>query len=164
MGRFGLFRKPQWVQLFTYKFPARYVRSNYLEDLKRILVVDDDIELLNSIKRILFNKRGIWDLDFVDSVSLAKEKLSTKKYDVVLTDIQMPEQDGFSLISFMRNEAIDTSIPIVVFSGLGDTRLKQRVLNLGVTDFLNKPINSSELIARLQNVITLKIPEYPFGT
>ena len=123
---------------------------------KIILFVDDEPELLDSIHRMLDRREPEWHSEFAVSVPMAIEKLQQNEFDTVVTDIHMPDQNGFELISFLRNEFADTRIPILVLSGSNDTKLKSDVLNLGVTDFLNKPINIYELIARLKNMLNLK--------
>ena len=123
---------------------------------KSILFVDDEPELLNSIQRMLQTQIPEWHPDFALSVPAAIEKLRQNEFDTVVTDIRMPGQDGFELISFLRNEFKAYRIPILVLSGLEDSQLKSQVLGLGVTDFLNKPINVYELIARLKNMLNLK--------
>ena len=123
---------------------------------KSILFVDDEPELLNSIQRMLQTRIPEWHPEFALSVLAAIEKLRQNEFDTVVTDIRMPGHDGFELISFIRNELKVSRIPILVLSGLDDSQLKSQVLDLGVTDFLNKPINVYELIARLKNMLNLK--------
>ena len=123
---------------------------------KSILFVDDEPELLNSIRRMLKTKTPEWHSEYSLSVEDAVKKLKKNEFDTVVTDIRMPGQDGFELISFLRGGFRNNRIPILVLSGLDDSRLKPKVLGLGVTDFLNKPINVYELIARLKNMLNLK--------
>jgi len=118
--------------------------------------VDDEELFLQSIQRILHKHSLTWRMDFVGNVEAALYELHRQSFDVVVTDIKMPGRDGFDLISTMKNDPSIRDIPIIVLTGSNEKYLKSQALKLGATDLLNKPIDSTELIARIQNTLNLK--------
>ncbi len=124
-----------------------------------ILFVDDEKIFLEGIRRILYKYSQNWNMGFVYSVDEALQELQNGKYDIVITDIKMPGKDGFDLISILKNSPSTRDIPIIVLTGSNENQLKSQALNLGATDLLNKPLDSSELVARIQNTINLKFYE-----
>ncbi|HED63996.1 MAG TPA: response regulator, partial [Planctomycetes bacterium] len=117
---------------------------------------DDEQRLLDSTRRILRSKRSEWDMVFANSVDAALEVLEERPVDAIVSDINMPEKDGFDLIRAVRDRSDWVTIPIVILTGNAENDLKRRALELGATDLLNKPVHREDLIARLGNVIRVK--------
>ena len=86
----------------------------------------------------------------------AWEQLLETAYDAVVTDVKMPGLSGFDLLERIRQTEKTKDIPVVVLTGLNDRDLKERALNRGAIDLLNKPVETGQLIARLRNVLQLK--------
>jgi putative two-component system response regulator len=122
----------------------------------RILFVDDERRVLDSIRRVLGTAEPTWSLRFAESVSEAKRVLNAEPVDVVVTDLTMPCETGFDLLRFIRRSPNLSRIPVIVLTGLGDADLKRRALDGGAIDLLNKPISHDDLIARLRSVLQLK--------
>jgi response regulator RpfG family c-di-GMP phosphodiesterase len=98
----------------------------------------------------------MWEMYFVPGVKEALEILRTKEIDVVISDISMPVRDGFDLLSTIRNTKDTHDIPFLMLTGLDETGLKRKALDLGATDLLNKPAHREDLIARIKNMLRLK--------
>ena len=81
----------------------------------------------------------------------AKEVLSTRKPDIILTDIRMPKMDGIELSTFIRKE--HRGIKIVFISGYDDLNYFKAAMKLDATDYIIKPINFAELSEVLRKVI-----------
>lgn len=124
-----------------------------------ILFVDDEILFLEGVQRLLHKYSQKWNLGFVCSVDEALRKLQIEYFDVIVTDIKMPSKDGFELITVLKNEESTKNIPIIVLTGSNESNLKSKALNLGATDLLNKPLDPTDLVARIQNAINLKLYE-----
>lgn len=122
----------------------------------RILFVDDERNILEAFRRALRTQVHTWTMTFLDSPGEALQYLAEHPVDTIVTDIQMPGIDGFELIRQVREELGLREIPIIVVTGLGDTSLKRRALDLGATDLLSKPVDREDLIARLQSALQLK--------
>jgi two-component system KDP operon response regulator KdpE len=114
-------------------------------NLPKILVVDDEPQ----IRRFLRLGLGPHGYDCVEAATGAEAlKLFAKERpDVVVLDLGLPDQDGFSVIEEIRKAALT---PIVVLSARSDVEGKVRALELGADDYVTKPFDISELLARLK--------------
>jgi putative two-component system response regulator len=123
---------------------------------KQILVVDDDQRVLDALRRKLHDQSDDWAMTFVRHPETAWEQLLETAYDAVVTDVKMPGMSGLALLERMRQNDQTKDVPVVLFTGVDDNSLKERALNLGAADLLNKPIETSQLIARLRGVLQAK--------
>jgi len=123
---------------------------------RKILFVDDEQGVLDGLRRLLRSKRREWDMTFAIGVTPAIEALEADDYDTVVSDIDMPERDGFDLLQTIRAHPIWKAIPVVILTGNGESGLKRRALDLGATDLLNKPVDPDDLIARIRSVLRIK--------
>jgi two-component system, OmpR family, response regulator MtrA len=110
-----------------------------------IMVVDDDQDLGEMLGIVL---RGAgFDVDIVDRGDLVIERFRKSKPDLILLDVMLPGVDGIELCQQIRQES---QIPIVMLTAKGDTEDVIRGLEIGADDYLVKPFNSQELVARLK--------------
>ena len=112
-------------------------------------MVDDDVNVGNKIASFLRS-----DGSFVDVVDNGEEALSYAKvcsYDIVLVDIVMPGMDGHQMIKNFRRHGID--VPVTVISGISQTKEKVRAISSGADDFVTKPFDNDELLARIKAVV-----------
>lgn len=123
---------------------------------KRILFVDDEQNFLDGMRRMLQTQDGTWDTDFIANAYAAFDQICKTGYDTVVSDIKMPCMDGFELLEKIRNTEWTKDIPVLILTGSNENHLKQRALDLGATDLLNKPVNREDLIARLKSMLRLK--------
>ncbi len=126
------------------------------ESLKSILFVDDDADILASLRRLLRSKRSEWEMVFATSATEAEEMLAAGEFDVVVLDVKMPGRSGLDLLAEWRERSERPGFEIIMLTGLKDEELKRKSLELGATDLLNKPVARDDLIARLQNVLEMK--------
>ncbi|SPD74162.1 putative two component response regulator [uncultured Desulfobacterium sp.] len=122
----------------------------------RILIVDDEPNILNSLTRSLHCMSKNWSVHYSLSVDEAKEMLKSAKFDLVISDISMPGKDGFDLLAHIRREEATKDIPVLMLSGLSDRGLKGKALDMGASDLLHKPFDREELIARINSMLRLK--------
>ena len=94
-----------------------------------------------ALKRI----RGVRIVEANDGVDGLK-KLSSERFDLILTDINMPIMDGLKLVSLVRNDANYRSIPIVVITTEGAQEDRERALALGANDYITKPIQPTKIL------------------
>lgn len=123
---------------------------------QEILFVDDDINILNSINRILKQNHVPWIYRFAGGVDEALAILQEREVDAVIADICMPDRDGFELLGFLRSSKMWSDIPVVVLTGMYNPGLKNKALDMGATDLLNKPIIPDDLLARIRSVLQIK--------
>ncbi len=83
-------------------------------------------------------------------------KLATGKFDIILTDINMPIMDGLKLVKRVRTDATHKLTPIIVITTEGSTEDRKRALDLGANAYITKPIQAPQVIAKVKEL--LKIP------
>lgn len=109
---------------------------------KKILVVDDEPLILNALS-IYLKKMG-YNIDIAQDGKIAEEKLMTGSYDLVLTDLKMPNIDGRQLLQFMAKKFPD--IPKIVLTGYGEDEDIIVALKAGANDFLFKPLGDFAIL------------------
>ncbi len=122
----------------------------------RILIVDDELNALDALQRILRATQEPWELCFATTGRQAAQGLESANVDVVLIDVRMPGLDGFELLDQLRHTDSTRDLPAVMLTGANEPGLKRRALDLGATDLLTKPVDPDELIARIRSALRLK--------
>ena len=110
-----------------------------------ILVVEDSPTMR---QLITFALRRLSDVDITeasDGVDGLK-KISGVKFDLILTDINMPIMDGIKLVSLIRKDESNKDVPIIVITTEGGQEDRDRALALGANAYITKPVNAAELI------------------
>ena len=116
--------------------------------MNRILIIDDDKELCVLIKQSVLQE-GI-EADCCYSGKFGLLQLKEKEYQLVILDVMMPGFDGFEILEQIRKES---SLPILMFTSKNDSASKVRGLRAGADDYLTKPFDMDELIARILSLI-----------
>jgi signal transduction histidine kinase/CheY-like chemotaxis protein len=112
----------------------------------RILVVDDNADMRNYIRRLLQSR---WQVETVSDGQDALDAIRTTKPDLVLTDVMMARLDGFGLLHQLRAEHDLRDLPVIVLSARAGEEDRLDGLNAGADDYLTKPFSARELIARV---------------
>lgn len=115
----------------------------------RILVVDDDKKLNKSICLFL-NKNGCEAVESLNGDD-AIDKLFDSHFDLIISDIMMPELDGFEFSESVRRE--DQNIPILFITARDDFAAKQKGFSIGIDDYMTKPIDLEEFLLRVQALL-----------
>lgn len=113
-----------------------------MSDKPRILVVDDEAVVLRSCERILSDTD--WQVDTSLSAREGIEKMEQGTYDLVLTDLKMPEIDGITFIRWIKSERPDTGL--VIITGYPSQETIKEALNLGIIDYVPKPFTPAVLL------------------
>ncbi len=119
-----------------------------------ILIIDDS-KLNRFVIQKTLSEYGMLIDEAIDGVE-GVEMLKTKKYDLVLVDIIMPRLDGFGFLEAIKPITADNFIPVILMTGLDDLNSKIMGLTIGADDFLLKPLNTRELVARVLSLLRLK--------
>jgi len=125
-----------------------------MKDKPSILVVDDqalNIELLEA----LLAPQG-YEVLMAGSGEEALEKLSANAIDLVLLDVIMPGMDGFALTRRIRQDRANLLLPIILVTALRDTEDRIKGIEAGCDDFISKPIDKMELLARVRSLLKVK--------
>jgi len=118
-----------------------------MSDKKLIYIADDEVNICNIIKSFLL-KEGYAVETFNNGRSML-DAFNIKPADMLVIDIMMPEIDGFSLCSSIRQQS---SVPIIIVSAKDTETDKIAGLSLGSDDYLTKPFSPMELIARIKSI------------
>lgn len=111
----------------------------------KVLVVEDSPTMRQLLIFALKRVRGIEITEAQDGVDGLK-KLSAERFDLILTDINMPIMDGLKLVSLIRNDPSYSKVPIVVITTEGASEDRERALTLGANEYITKPIQTSKII------------------
>ncbi|HET6335322.1 MAG TPA: response regulator [Polyangiales bacterium] len=118
----------------------------------RILVVDDNADVRSYVMRVLSEH---WTVTAAENGYAALDALRKAKFDLVLTDVMMPECDGFELIRTLRADAQLAALPVVVVTGRAGEEARLEGLEHGADDYLTKPFSARELVARVATHLSL---------
>jgi len=120
----------------------------------KVLIVEDSPTMRQLISFALKRLRGIRIIEASDGVDGLK-KLSTEKFDLIFTDINMPIMDGLKLVSLVRNDANYKSTPIVVITTEGAQEDRERALALGANDYITKPIQANRILDVARSLLNI---------
>lgn len=120
-----------------------------------IMLVDDARTVLHFLNSTL-EEHGYQHIISTSDSRLAYDLLAQHQPDLVLLDVHMPEVTGFDILERMRKSEDHKHTPVIILTGATDTETRLNALQLGATDFLSKPVDSSELILRVRNTLAAK--------
>jgi two-component system cell cycle response regulator CtrA len=115
----------------------------------RVLLVEDDEAISRSVQLMLRSEKMV-----VDTTDLGEDAIEIAKlydYDIVLLDLVLPDMEGTEVLRRLRAARIDT--PVLILSGLSQLENKLRCLGSGADDYLTKPFDKRELVARIQAIV-----------
>jgi DNA-binding NtrC family response regulator len=115
-----------------------------------ILVVDDDEALRETLAEIL-GEEGL-DVCAVDSGAAALRMVREREFDVVLSDIEMPNMDGFELLEALKTTQSDAQV--ILMTAFGSAACVTRAMHGGALDYLSKPFSREQLEASVQRALT----------
>lgn len=121
-----------------------------------VLVVDDDAEIRIMVRDLL--RRNHLEAEAVGSAAEAERALESARFDLLILDVLMPGEDGTNYCRRLRQKS---NIPILMLSALGDDIDRILGLELGADDYLPKPFNPRELIARAKSLLRRAPPLLP---
>lgn len=120
--------------------------------MAKILIVDDERSIRNTMKDILeFEKHKVV---LADNGKTALQAALKDKFDLIFSDIKMPEMDGIELLEALIQEGVET--PIVMISGHGNIETAVECVKKGAFDFIEKPINLNRMLVTVKNSLEKK--------
>ena len=117
--------------------------------MNKILLVDDEIEITEINKRYL--EQGGYDIDIANDGKEALEKYKRNKYSLIITDIMMPNMDGYDLISEVQY--LNAEQPFLFITAKTTEPDKIYALSMGADDYIVKPFSPRELVLRVRNIL-----------
>ena len=122
---------------------------------KRVIIVDDEEDFLK-ITKINLEKTSKYEVIILSNAKDIIAQIHTFKPDVILLDILMPKIDGVETCKMINDDPMGKNIPVIVLSALDTDKDKLMMYKLGVVDFLIKPIEKDELIAKIEKVLQFR--------
>ena len=114
-----------------------------------ILVVDDDDRIRTLLKEYLNDNNFM--VSTAQNAKAAKIKLEHFKYDLIVLDVMMPDQDGYSLTKEIK---VKSDQPIILLTAKGEVENRIKGLEFGADDYISKPFEPKELLLRIKNIIS----------
>ena len=120
--------------------------------MAKILIIDDERAIRNTLKEILEFENYI--VDVAENGRAGLEMASATAYDLIFSDIKMPEMDGIELLSALRDAEVES--PVVMISGHGNIETAVDCIKRGAADFIEKPIDLNRLLITTKNALEHK--------
>lgn len=124
----------------------------------KVMVVDDEPTNIKVVQRLL-QLAGYVDFVTTTDSTAALELIRKQQPDIVLLDLMMPGVSGLEILAEIRSDDALSFLPVIILTAATDRETKLQSLELGATDFLGKPLDPSELVARVRNVLSVKAYE-----
>ncbi|MGB1147176.1 MAG: response regulator [Alphaproteobacteria bacterium] len=116
----------------------------------RIIIVDDDLDVLSAHARFL--RLEGFEVAVSSDAASAWARLSEEAFDLMITDLKMPGDDGLALTQWVREAIPD--LPIFLISGMASTPEVVEAMRLGAVDFIEKPVDPDVLVEKIRAVVS----------
>ena len=120
----------------------------------RILIVDDESHLSQMMADLLTNAG--YETRTANSGRDALDQVHSDRPDLVLLDVDMPELDGFEVASILKSDPATATIPLIIVSAHDGRGARLIGLESGAEDYLSKPVDTAELLAKIRNLLLLQ--------
>jgi len=121
--------------------------------MERLLVIDDDAELCRLVTRFL--SREGFAIRWAPGGATGVEQALAEDYSLIMLDVMMPDTDGFEVLRQIREQS---RTPVLMLTARGDTQDRIRGLQMGADDYLPKPFDPAELVARIRAILRRSLP------
>lgn len=117
-----------------------------------VLIIDDDVGMLRALNKVLSGEGCM--VASAASAEAAVKFLSNGQqcFDVIITDLRMPVIDGTGILRAVKRAYPD--VPVIIITAFGSSDVKKEAYELGATAFLEKPVDTEQLIAVIENALT----------
>jgi HD-like signal output (HDOD) protein/CheY-like chemotaxis protein len=124
-----------------------------MNDLLRVMFIDDEPNILAALRRMLRGQRGVWEMSFANSGAEGLEAMAEQPVDVLVCDMRMPGMDGVQVLAAVRERHPSTARIILT----GQTDRESVIAALGLTQrFLLKPCKSEDLVSAIEQVVEVR--------
>ncbi len=111
-----------------------------------ILIVEDDLTFSTMLKTWL-GKKG-FEVETASTQAKARKQIGTCDFDLILSDLRLPDQDGLSLLSWLREQG--NQVPFIIMTSYAEIQSAVRAMKEGATDYISKPVQPDELLKKNQ--------------
>ncbi|MGF1491084.1 MAG: putative bifunctional diguanylate cyclase/phosphodiesterase [Microcoleaceae cyanobacterium] len=134
--------------------PALSIVDLALTESADILIVDDQPTNLRLLTRVL--SRGGFAVRQAISGKMALQAINAQSPDLIMLDIMMPEMNGYQVCEILKANPITANIPVIFLSALNDVFDKVKAFSVGAVDYISKPFQPQEVLARVRHQLTLQ--------
>ena len=124
----------------------RYLQTDKVTDM-RLLVIDDERSIRNSLKEILADEG--YEVDVAEDGATGCEMAEKEKYNAIFCDIKMPNMDGLEVLDRLNEEGVDSAV--IMISGHGDIDTAVECIKKGAFDFIQKPLDLNRILITIKN-------------
>ena len=121
-------------------------------DQRRLVMIVDDSVTVRKVTSRLLERNGYDVITAKDGVD-AIEQLENVKPDLMLLDIEMPRMDGFEVTNLVRHHELHRDLPIIMITSRTGEKHRERAFSLGVTDYMGKPFQESDLLVNIEALL-----------
>lgn len=114
-----------------------------------ILIVEDDVTF--SLMLTTWLKKKGFTVDTATSVKDAKRRIQQTAYDIILSDLRLPDNDGTVLLEWLKEEG--QHVPVIMMTSYADIQTAVQAIKLGASDYIAKPLNPDELLVKIKDLI-----------
>lgn len=125
---------------------------------RKVMIVDDEDSFLR-VTKINLEKTGKYEVETISDATGIISRVKLFNPDIILLDILMPKMDGVEVCKMLNENPVGRRIPIITLSALDTDKDKQIMYKLGVVDFLVKPIEKDELVAKIERALQNRYDE-----
>ena len=131
--------------------------------MSKILIIEDEQPIVDLISMGL--RANGYEIDFALDGEVGADYIMDNAYDLILLDIMLPKYDGYELLEYAKKE----SIPVIFITAKGELKDRVKGLNMGADDYIVKPFEMEELVARVNSVLrryksTISLPNIKINT
>lgn len=134
----------------------KYHLNTSSNNIPKILIVDDAEENIKLVRDILTRQKSDYEIQWATNGYEALEKVKDFIPDLIMLDVVMPGINGFEVCKILREDPRTRLTPIVMITALDSQQDRLKGLEAGVDDFISKPFNVYELLARVKNLLKLR--------
>ncbi|WP_294963640.1 sigma-54 dependent transcriptional regulator [uncultured Flavobacterium sp.] len=117
--------------------------------MPKILLIEDDIAFCKLLEKFLIKKT--YDVTIAFSAAEAREAVKKESFDLILTDLRLPDSDGIGLMSEFKNS--HPHIPVILMTGYSDVNTAVKAIKNGAADYISKPFNPDEVLLVITNAL-----------
>lgn len=123
--------------------------------MSKILVIEDDISFCKLLEKFLIKNK--YEVSIAFSASEARTAIKNESFDLILTDLRLPDSDGIVLMSEIKNSHPET--PVILMTGYSDVNTAVKAIKNGAADYISKPFNPDEVLLVITNALQAPIDE-----
>ena len=123
--------------------------------MKKILMVDDVSTNIKCATEVFKNVKNGYELLTARSGQKALDILNDVKPDLIILDINMPDMDGFELLTIIKGKEDLANVPIIFLTAENDKESEEKGLSLGATDYITKPFGPKILLSRIEKALAI---------